>query len=107
MTVIASGTLTPAGASEEQFSGADVTTTGSLVLYVDLNAMALGDQVILRAKRNVLTGGTIRTVFPGNYSNTGNDIAASIPINNEFDASFTVEYLSGTPVALPWSIESL
>lgn len=107
MAVVASGTLTPAGASEEQFSGADVTTTGALILYVDLNAVALGDDVILRVKRNILTGGTIRTFFTGSYGNSGNVGVAAIPLNNQFDASFTVEYATGTPVALPWSIESL
>jgi len=107
MAIIASGTLTPAGAGEEQFNGADITTTGALVIYVDLSSMILGDHVIIKAKRNVLIGGTVRTVFEGSYAHTGNGIIASIPLNNEFDASFTVEYKAGTPTALPWSIESL
>jgi hypothetical protein len=109
MAVVAFGELTPAGATEEQFSGGDISTTGSLVLYVDLSSVILGSKVTIRAKRNVLTGGAIVTFFEGTYTlaNLGSKGVITIPLGNQFLASFTVEYSAGTPTLLPWSIESL
>lgn len=107
MTVISSGSLTPTDATEEQFTGADVTTTGSLLLYLDFDAAALGDVIIFRGKRNILLAGTIQTFFTGVYEIVGGDNGVTcIPFNNEFDTSFTVEYETGTVSAIVFSIET-
>lgn len=85
-----------------------ITTAGTYVLTVDLNAMALGDYLTLRAKVKVRSTGTTRTVYLGTYAHTQEElVAVSIPIPTVSECVFTLEQTAGTGRAFNWEVVAL
>ena len=84
---------------------ATVTTAGNYLLLVDTNALALGDELILRVKLKVLSGGTTRLAFQATYKNVvGEPIIQSIPVSVVEEAIFTLEQATGTSRSFPWAV---
>jgi len=87
---------------------ATITTSGSFVIAVDANAMALGDTLILRVKLKVRSAGTTRLAFENTYSNVQNEVVLiSIPVASTNEIVFTLEQSEGTGRAFPWEIWEL
>lgn len=85
-----------------------VTDAGTYVLSVDMNNMALGDKLTLRAKIKVRSTGTTRTAYTGTYAHTQeNLVALSIPVPIVSECVFTLEQTAGTGRAFPWEIVAL
>lgn len=85
---------------------ASPTDAGYYQLIVDLNAMAVGDIVILRVKIPARNGGTSRLAFQGIYGPIppGSKIAISPPIPVIDASTFTLEQTDGTGRAYPWAV---
>ena len=87
---------------------ATITTSGSFVLGVDLNAMALGDVVTLRVKLKVRSVGTTRLVYEVTYAhNQSPPNVLSLPVVSTNEVVFTLEQSAGTGRAFPWEIWEL
>lgn len=87
---------------------ATITTAGVYVLRVDLNNLANGDRVVLRAKVKALSGGTTRQLFVGVYEHAQADkIADSIPVPIAHEVVFTLQQTAGTGRSFDWSVLSL
>ena len=80
----------------------------SYVLVVDLNAMVDGDTMILRLKREALSGGTQRAVVETVYSGVqAVKIKQSDPVSGPYGIVATLEQPDGASRSIPWSLESL
>lgn len=102
----ASGTQVAVITTEHTLS--TVATDGSFVLYVDTNAMVLGDELELRVKTKVTSGGTTREYLVANYAHVqGQPVKASIPIASINECVFTLKQTAGTGRSFPWEIVAL
>lgn len=104
-TVEGSGTITTT-ASEDTI----ITTilNRSYVLWLDLNALVGGDIVVVRAKRKVLSGGTIRECAEQRFSGAQDPpVVAMVPLDLPHGGDFTIQRTGGVDRAIPWSLESL
>jgi len=87
---------------------ATVTDAGSFVLYVDTNAMALGDVLELRVKYKVRSTGTTREMQVAYYAHVqGQPVKASIPVSSPNECVFTLKQTAGTGRAFPWEVVKL
>jgi len=87
---------------------ATITTSGSFVIGVDANAMALGDELTLRVKLKVRSTGTTRLAYEANYAHVqGEPVILSIPVASTNEIVFTLEQTAGTGRAFPWEIWEL
>jgi len=88
---------------------ATISTDGSFVLYVDTNAMVDGDELELRAKVKIRSGGTTRTIMLGTFQHaqTNEPNKASIPIASINELVFTLKQTVGTGRAFPWEVVKL
>ena len=85
-----------------------ITTSGSFVIGIDANAMALGDELIVRAKLKVRSVGTTRLAYEATYSHVQNEpVILSIPVASTNEIVFTIEQVAGTGRAFPWEIWEL
>lgn len=106
-SVNSSGTLTTVVGGGEQ-TLATITTAGNYELNVDLAAMAVGDVVVVRAKKKVLSTGTTRTYLVGVYANTqSSPVAVTPPITCVNELVLTVEHTAGTSISVPWEVRAL
>lgn len=106
--VDSSGTQTATITTEHTL--ATVSTAGTFILLVDMNALASGDRVELRVKTKILSGGTTRVAYKGVYRNAqsvDDMIKISIPIPSDQEAVFTLKQTDGTGRAFPWKVMSL
>ena len=85
--------------------------SGMYQLVVDLNLLADGDTLEIRAKQMVLTGGTTRVVYMQAYANArpaDDQIVASVPVTNDLTdngaVQFSLKQTTGTGRAFPWKI---
>ena len=102
----ASGTQTAVISTEHTLN--TVSTAGTFVLYVDTNAMILGDELELRVKTKVTSGGTTREFLIATYAHPqGQPIKASIPVASINEAVFTLKQTAGTGRAFDWEIVEL
>jgi len=84
---------------------ATVSSAADLVLYVNTTNMVLADELILRVKTKVLTGGTSVLLWSGRYTNVQlAPIKASIPVLSLFETIFTLEQAAGTSRNFEWSV---
>src|SRR4030066_540849 len=107
-TVEASGTQTATISTEHTL--ATVSTAKTLVLLVDVNAMVNADELELRVKTKMLSGGTTRVAYKASYKHAqpADDlIKISIPIPRDQEAVFTLKQVAGTGRAFPWKVMSL
>ena len=104
ITVASSGTQTASIGTEHSLAAE--TTSGAYVLWVDLSNLANDEEVELRVKRKVLTGGTIRQSMIGSYKHIqGDPVVCSLPITAPYGATFTLKQISGTGRYFDWSVE--
>lgn len=107
VTVVASGTLASVVASEEQI--ARVQANGSYVLLIDLANMTGTDQLTLRAKQAVLSGGTRNTAYDYTPAAAGAQsdpdvLMISLPISSPYDAEWTLEQTAGSARNYPYDV---
>lgn len=87
---------------------ATITTSGSFVLGLDANNMALGDTLVVRVKLKVRSTGTTRLAFERTYANVQSEpVILSIPVASTNEIVFTIEQTAGTNRAYPWEIWEL
>jgi len=87
---------------------ATISTDVTAVIGVDLNALVLGDTVILRVKLKVRSAGTTRLAYEAVYSNVQHELVAlSVPVASTNEIVFTLEQTDGTGRAFPWEIWEL
>ena len=85
-----------------------ITADGTYVLYVDTNAMVLGDELELRVKTKVRSVGTTREMQVAYYAHVqGQPVKASIPVGSINEIVFTLKQTAGTGRAFPWEIVAL
>lgn len=111
MAVTAQGSGSQAATVATEHTLLDVAVAGTYTLHVDLNVLAAGDTVELRAYQIVLTGGTRRVAYKTAFSGVqpaDGLIAISVPISNELtDAGalrFTLKQTAGTSRTFPWKV---
>jgi len=87
---------------------ATITASGSFVLGLDANAMALGGELIVRVKLKVREVGTTRLAYEATYSHVqGLPVILSIPVASTNEIVFTIEQTAGTNRAYPFEIWEL
>ena len=102
----ASGTQTAVVTTEHTL--ATIATDGTFVLYVDTATMVLIDELVLRVKVKVTSGGTTRLMQIANYVHVqGQPIKASIPVASINEVVFTLEQTFGTSRDFDWEIVKL
>ena len=102
----ASGTQVAVISTEHTLS--TITDAGTYVLYVDTNAMVLGDELELRVKTKVTSGGTTREFLIAVYANPqGQPVKASIPVASINEAVFTLKQTAGTGRSFPFEVIEL
>ena len=110
-TVDQSGTASISNTTETTL-GASTTNNGTFVLKVDLNAVAAGEQIIVRLYTNVLSAGTERVVWPGTYgalagtSGMVTPIIESPPVPSNQSLRATLQFVAtpGAARSLPWAL---
>ena len=106
MAVEASGTQTAVVTTEHTL--ATVATEGTFVLYVDTANMVLIDELELRVKTKILSGGTTGEFLLATYIHVqGQPIKASIPVNSDQEVVFTLKQTAGTARNFAWKVVSL
>jgi len=104
----ASGSLTATGSGTEDALGSAITTAGVYVLTCDLNDLANGETVEVRAKVKVRSTGTTRELYIGSYSHAqAQPNIASIPVPSLHECSFSITQIAGTGVVIPWEVVRL
>lgn len=85
------------------FSGAK-----TLVLSLDLNNLANGDELECRVKAKVLSGGTERLAYMATFAHAQLEpVVFSVPVPVLYSATFTLKQTSGVAVQIPWNVVSL
>jgi hypothetical protein len=91
-----------------EYTLATITTAGVYVLAVDTSAMVKGDEVEVKIKVKVLTGGTTRTYLVAALQNVqGSPVVLSLPIPVLWEGVFTLNQVAGTTRSFPWEIIQL
>lgn len=99
------GSLTATGGEDNIQT---ITTSGSFVLTIDTNAMALGDEIVIRVKHKVRSVGTTRLYDEVVYAhNQDRQVKISIPAPSTNEVVFTLEQTAGTNRTYPWEILEL
>lgn len=108
MEIFDSGTASLTGAAETNIR-AEITEAGSFVLTCDLAAMVNGDEISLSIYEKVLSGGTSRMLYRGNYTHAqGWPIVKSPPIDSAYGVTFKWQRNAGAdPISVPWRIDKL
>jgi hypothetical protein len=102
----ASGSQTAVITTEHTLS--TVTDAGTYALYVDTNAMVLGDILELRVKYKATAAGTTREFMVATYAHVqGQPVKASIPVASINECVFTLKQTAGTGRAFPWEVVEL
>lgn len=110
-TVDQSGTASISNTTETTL-GASTTNNGTFVLKVDLNALAAGEQIIVRVYTNVLASGTERVVWSGTYaalagtSGMITPIIESPPTPSNQSLRCTLQFVAtpGASRSMPWAL---
>jgi len=111
MAVTAQSTGTQTATVGTEHTLLDVAVAGTFTLHVDANAMVAGDVLELRVYQIVLTGGTRRVAYFGQYPDAqspDDQIKISVPISNELTDTgslrFTLKQVQGTSRSFPWKV---
>lgn len=87
------------------------TTAGSFVLLLDVSPLVEGatpDILVVKLKRKVLTGGTVRTYeFPAVVGSQVNPIWESPPWTSMFSSEVTITQTQGTGRTIDWQLVRL
>ena len=104
----ASGTQTCTVTTEHTL--ATITAAGTYVLSVNLNPMAAGDVMEIRAYVKVLTGSTERVYIYDVWADaqpTDDQVKMTIPIPTLFSCKFTIKQTAGTGRSIEWNAIAL
>lgn len=85
--------------------GSTITTAGVYVLVVDMNALVLGDTLILEAEIKAKSGSTSRVAYKTRFSHAQsepNKLSVPIPVSDS--VSFFLTQSAGTGRAFDWNI---
>lgn len=99
VTSVANGQVNIAATSSEYTIGSAQTAAGVYVLVMDLNGMANGDIVVLRAYTKCRSSSTARLAFQATFGHVQvekNKYSQPIPIDNEI--TFKVEQTAGSAI---------
>jgi len=94
----------------EQNIGAAISTAGTFLLYVNLDNLANGDIIELRAKVKLTSGGDYITLFSRSYANNHGDpddsevLQVSVPITHIHGMKFTLHQVAGSNRDFPYQI---
>lgn len=107
LTVTASGTQAATVTTEHTLTTLSAGKT--YTLHVDANAMLHGagtaDELELRIKANVLSGGTERVVYMATFVGAQDiPIKISLPVPVPQTATVTLKQTAGTGRSFPWAI---
>lgn len=107
LTVTASGTQSATVGTEHTLT--TLTGAKTFTLHVDCNAMSHGsgtaDELELRIKANVLSGGTERIVYMATFVGAQDiPIKVSLPVPIPQTATVTLKQTAGTGRSYPWAI---
>lgn len=81
------------------------TTSGVFQLRVDTKNMVLGDEVEIRMKTKVRTGGTSGQEHYAVYKHNQTDpIKKSIPVESDVELICTLKQTAGTSRTFPWKL---
>lgn len=108
MTASSNSSGTQTATIDTEHTLATITDDGSFVICVDTNAMALGDQLLLRVKTKTTSGGTTRLAYQAAYIHNQTIVNKfSVPVVSTNEVVFTLEQIDGTGRAYPWEIWEL
>lgn len=103
---IASGTQAATVTTEHTLT--TQTTAYNAALTVDLSAMVNGDEVELRIKTKVLSGGTSREFWYSVYAHVqGQPNIITDPVTSDIEIVATLKQTTGTGRSFPWKLISL
>jgi len=88
----ASTTLTP------------ITDQGTVQVFLDLGDMVAGDQLEIKIKEKVRSGGTQRTIYSAILTGTMADNWVSPALVLMYGWDVTLKTLAGTSITVEWSI---
>lgn len=104
-SVESSGTITTTAGEQTIVSS---IANRSFVLWIDMSLLQAADTIVIKAKRKVLSGGTIRIVAQQTFAGVQDPPNQSlVPIACPYGADFTIQRTAGTDRNIPWSLESL
>lgn len=87
---------------------ATITSSRTLMLIADLTGMAVGDRVVLRSKRKVLSGDASATlVQEREFVDVQSVLSFLDPVPSPHECVFTLERTAGALASANWSAESL
>lgn len=110
-TVDQSGTASISDATETTLGSAS-TSNGTFVLKTDLNALAAGEQIIVRIYTIILSAGTERVVWLGTYAALAGTIGmvtpivVSPPVASDISIKATLQFVASPAASrsIPWSL---
>ncbi|NOU33853.1 MAG: hypothetical protein HOO96_38660 [Polyangiaceae bacterium] len=86
---------------------ATVTTDAVLSVWLDLNAMAAGDEYELVLREKVTSGGTQRTLVLGTFWGTQSEFYISGPFQVLHGWDVTLRKRAGTDRTIGWSLRGV
>jgi hypothetical protein len=106
----ATGSQTATIGTEHILTANPETADGIYQVFIDIDAMAAGDQTEIRVKEKARTGDTQRTIFTAvlsqDPSTDGNLwVSPALVLMNGWDV--TLKQTAGTGRAYPWSIRKI
>jgi hypothetical protein len=111
VTVYASGTQTATIGTEHFVSSP--SAAGTYTFHLDAAALTATDSLQLRVYQKVLSGGTARVVYFAQFDGVqpaDDSVKISVPISTGLTESnalrFSLDQVSGTGRAFPWSVLS-
>lgn len=105
-TLEASGTQAATIGTEHTLT--TLTTNKTFVLVGDTAAMVNGDELELRVKTKVLTGGVLRQAYLGTYRNfQASPVKLSVPLPSDIEFVATLKQTAGTGRSFPWKVLSI
>ena len=107
-TVETSGTTTTTATTEVTL--ATITTAKTFVLNVDVSVLATGEDITIRGKKKVLSGGTTRLmtefeIIISWFQAVGGLTVELPPITSTQECVFTIQPSTASSRAWPWSVE--
>lgn len=86
---------------------ATVTTDAVLTVWLDLNAMAAGDEYELVLREKVTSGGTQRTMILSNFLGVQGEFFVSPPFQVLHGWDVTLRKRAGTDRTIGWSLRGV
>lgn len=108
MTIAVESSGTQSATVGTEHTLATPTTAKTRVLTVDLSNLVAGDQVELRVKKKVLTGGSAVLAAYAAFAGPVNTVVAdSVPVICPYGATLTLKQTAGTSRNFDWTVTTL